>query len=342
MKPYDDPRIRRRRLVLTAPAVAFALGVASSRTAAQDAPFPSKPIRLVVPYPPGGPLDIAARAIAEAAKPSLGTIVVENKAGAGGNLGADTVAKSPPDGHTLLLGAVATHAINPTLYPRMPYDAVRDFAPITLVARVPNVLVANVDFTKQHGIATVADLVRVLQSNPGRFQFASGGNGSAGHLAGELFKMRTKTFALHIPYRGAGPAQLALLSGEVQFMFDNLASAAPRIREQRVLALGVTTREASAQMPSIAPLSASKVAALDGLDIDTWFALFAPAGTPQAVLGRLHADLTAALRSAGVGETLARMAAAPSPGTPQALAALVAAETTKYREIVRYSGAKVD
>ncbi len=330
-------RLDRRHVLIGVP-----LALTAWRSHAQSPGFPSRPIRLVVPYPPGGPLDVAARAVADAAKAALGTIVVENKPGAGGNLGADAVAKAAPDGHTLLLGAVATHAINPTLYARMPYDAVRDFAPLTLVARVPNVLILNTDFAKQHGITDVAGLVRVLRANPGRMQFASGGNGSAGHLAGELFKLRTRSFALHIPYRGAGPAQMALLSGEVQFMFDNLASAAPRIREGRVVALGVTTLQPSPQMPELMPLAKTKVPELEGFDIDTWFALFAPSATPQGVLERLHADLTAALRSTAVTDTLARMAAVPSPGTPQALAALIAADTAKYRAIVRYSGASAD
>ncbi len=337
--PTSSPHApRRRTLVLSL----GALPALSALPMAWAQAFPSRPIRLVVPYPPGGPLDIAARAVADAARANLGTIIVDNKAGAGGNLGADLVAKSPADGHTVLVGAVATHAINPTLFPKMPYDAVRDFAPLTLVANVPNVLVLNRDFAAQHRIASVGDLIRHLQSNPGRTQFASGGNGSAGHLAGELFKMRTRTYSLHIPYRGAGPAQLALLSGEVQFMFDNLASAAPRIREGKILALGVTTPKASAQMPNLAPLSQAGVPTLKDFDISTWFGLFAPAGTPQPVLDKLHAEFTAALRAPAVVEALARMAAEPSATTPQALADLVVSDTAKYRAIVRYSGAKVD
>ncbi len=329
--------LRRSLIVATGLLTCLAAPAAWAQQAA------SSPIRLVVPYPPGGPLDIAARAVAEAAKGGLGTIVVENKAGAGGNIGADAVAKSPADGRTLLLGAVATHAINPVLYPKMPYDAHRDFAPITLIANVPNVLVLNNEFAARHNIQSVGDLVRHLKANPARTQFASGGNGSAGHLAGEFFKMRTQTFSLHIPYRGAGPAQMALLSGEVQFMFDNLASAAPRIREGRIKALAVTTLAASPSMPTIAPLSlTSDVPALKGFDISTWFGLFAPAGTPQPVLDKLHAELTAALKSSVVVEALSKMAAEPSPGLPKSLADLIASDTVKYREIVRYSGARVD
>jgi tripartite-type tricarboxylate transporter receptor subunit TctC len=334
--------ITRRTFSMQAPALlASAVGWSGS-TWAQASAFPNKPIRLVVPYPAGGPLDLAARAIAEAARGSLGTIVVDNRAGAGGNVGADVVAKSPADGHTLLVGAVATHAINPSLYPRMPYDAQKDFAPITLIANVPNVLILNEAFASEHRIGSVAELVAHLQRNPARTQFASGGNGSAGHLAGELFKMRTRTYSLHIPYRGAGPAQLALLGGEVQFMFDNLASAAPRIREGKVRALAVTTQQRAASMPQLTTLDDAGVAALRGFDISTWFGLFAPAGTPAPVLEKLHAELTAALKSPAVTQTLERMAAVASPTTPRALETLVVTETAKYRDIVKFSGATVD
>ncbi len=324
------------------PALMLVLALTLIPTVVVAQAFPSKPIRLVVPYPAGGPLDIAARAIAEAARPTLGTIVVDNRAGAGGNLGADAVAKSAADGHTLLVGAVATHAINPSLYAKMPYDAVKDFAPITLIANVPNVLVLNNDFAARHNIRTVADLVGMLKRNPGQTQFASGGNGSAGHLAGEFFKMQTGIFSLHIPYRGAGPAQLALLSGEVQFMFDNLASAAPRIRDGKIKALAVTTLQRANLMPELTTLDDAGVPALKGFDISTWFGLFAPAATPLPVLDKLHADLTQALRSSTVKETLGRMAAEPSPGPARALAELVTRDTEKYRRIVKFSGATVD
>jgi tripartite-type tricarboxylate transporter receptor subunit TctC len=250
-----------RRHLLIAAAAATLAAPSSAQT------FPSRPVRLVVPYPPGGPLDLAARALAEAMRDSLGTVIVENRSGAGGNVGADHVAKSPADGYSLLIGAVATHAINPSLYPRMPYDAERDFAPISLIAVVPNVLVLNEAFAQRESIRTVDDFVAVLRRRPGAFQFASGGNGSAGHLAGELFKQQTQTFAVHIPYRGAGPAQLALMSGEVQFMFDNLASAAPRIREGRILPLGLTTVSRTPAMPELAPLSELSPRELKGFDL---------------------------------------------------------------------------
>lgn len=304
--------------------------------------FPAKPIRLIVPYPAGGPLDIAARALAEAMRPTLGTVIVDNRSGAGGNIGADAVAKSAPDGYTLLLGAVATHAINPTLYGKMPYDAVKDFAPITLIANVPNVLVVNAEFAARNKINTVNDFIAVLKAQPGKLQFGSGGNGSAGHLAGELFKMRTDTFALHIPYRGAGPAQLALLGGEVQFMFDNLASAAPRVREGKLRALGLTTLAKSSAMPDVPTLSTANVQLLKGFDVSTWFGLFAPVGTPAAVLERLHTEAVAAMKTKAFTETMAQLAAEATPTTPQEFAALIARDTRKYADVIKRSGAKVD
>lgn len=323
---------------------AFATGVilVLGATTATAQTFPDKAIRLVVPYPAGGPLDIAARAIAEASRTGLGTVIVDNRSGAGGNIGADSVAKAPADGYTVLLGAVATHSINPSLYPKMPYDAQKDFAPLTLIANVPNVLVLNNEFAAKNKINSVADLIAYLKQNPGKTQFASGGNGSAGHLAGEFFKMRTETFSLHIPYRGAGPAQLALLGGEVQFMFDNLASAAPRIREGKIKALGVTTLKPATLMPEIPALTTSGVAALKNFDISTWFGLFAPAGTPKPVLDKLFQEFTAALKSKSVTDTLARLAAEPSPTTPEELASLVRRDTAKYSGIIKFSGAKVD
>jgi tripartite-type tricarboxylate transporter receptor subunit TctC len=305
--------------------------------------FPSRPVRLVVPYPPGGPLDLAARALAEAMREPLGgTVIVENRSGAGGNVGADHVAKSPADGYSLLIGAVATHAINPSLYPRMPYDAERDFAPISLIAVVPNVLVLNEAFAQRESIRTVDDFVAVLRRRPGAFQFASGGNGSAGHLAGELFKQQTQTFAVHIPYRGAGPAQLALMSGEVQFMFDNLASAAPRIREGRILPLGLTTVSRTPAMPELAPLSELSPRELKGFDISTWYGLFAPAGTPRAIIDRLRGALLEAMKSERFMQTMRTQAAAASPTTPEAFAQLIRTEAAKYKELVARSGATID
>ncbi len=303
--------------------------------------YPVRPIRLIVPYPPGGPLDIAARMLAEGLR-GFGSVIVENRTGAGGNIGADAVAKAAPDGYTLLMGAVATHAINPAIQPKMPYDAAKDFAPITLVANVPNVLVLEAAYAARNRILSVADFVAHLKANPGRLQFGSGGNGSAGHLAGELFKMRTETFALHIPYRGAPPAQLALLSGEVHFMFDNLASAAPRVRDGRLVALGVTTQRRAKALPDIVPLAESGVKGLADFDISTWFGVFAPAQVPQAVIEPLHAAVVGAMNTKAFGDVMSQLAAEPAPNSPAEFAALVASEARKYAAIVQRANIKAD
>ncbi|HZV91697.1 MAG TPA: tripartite tricarboxylate transporter substrate-binding protein, partial [Caldimonas sp.] len=235
----------KRRLALAAFA-APALGVLPGLSLAQ-----ARPIHFIVPYPAGGPLDIMARALAEKVKDSLGPIVVENKPGAGGNIGADFVAKAAPDGLTLVMGAVATHAINPWLYARLPYDPIRDFTPITGVARVPNVLVMTPETASRLGIASVVDLVDYAKKNPGKLNYGSGGNGSAGHLAGEMFKAEAGVHMVHIPYAGGNPAQLALLSGQVDLTFDNLASAAANIKAGRLKALAVTTARRSSAMPDV-------------------------------------------------------------------------------------------
>ena len=333
----------KRRSILRVPGALLAVGaLGESSLHAQTTSTSGRPVRLVVPYPPGGPLDLSARALAEAARPTLGQIIVENRSGAGGNLGADAVAKSAPDGQTLLLGAVATHAINPWLYSKIPYDAERDFIPITLIANVPNVLVLETTFATRHRIDSVPAFLQYLRGHPGQLSFGSGGNGSAGHLAGELFKMQTGTFAVHIPYRGAAPAQLALQGGEVQFLFDNLASSAQRIRDGRIRALAITTRQPSSAFPDLKPLASSGVAELKTFDISTWFGLFAPAGTPSEVIERLHAGFTGAMQTRSFRDLMTTLAAEPTPTSPSEFATLIAQESRKYQAIVRHAKATVD
>jgi tripartite-type tricarboxylate transporter receptor subunit TctC len=313
---------------------------------AQHAFAQAKTIRLVVPYPPGGPLDIAARALAERVKDSLGTVVVENRPGAGGNLGADHVAKSAPDGLSLVMGAVATHAINPWLYSKMPYDAVRDFTPITLVARVPNVLVMNSENAARLQIANLGDLVAYLRKYPGRFNYGSGGNGSAGHLAGEMFKSGAKVFAVHIPYAGAPPAQLALLAGQVDFNFDNLAAAATNIKSGKLKALAVTTAKRAPALADVPTLQeAARSANLGGLadfDISTWFGLFGPAGLPPETTQRLNSAFVAALGSAELRSRLGALLAEPAPMGSEDFGAFVRAELRKYEAVVKATGARAD
>ena len=301
------------------------------------------PIRLVVPYPPGGPLDITARVLAERVKDSLGTVVVDNRPGAGGNLGADLVAKAPADGRTLVMGAVATHAINPWLYARLPYDPIRDFTPITLVAQVPNVLVMNAEVAARLHIQTLADLVAYARANPGRLNYGSGGNGSAGHLAGEMFKAQAGLFAVHIPYAGASPAQLALVAGQVDFNFDNLAAASANIKSGKLKALAVTTARRSTAMPDVPTVAEAGAAlGLRNFDIGTWFGLFGPARLPAETTARLNKAFVEALASPEMKARMASLMAEPAPGTPEQFAAFVKAELAKYEKLVKASGARAD
>ncbi|MCM0035341.1 MAG: tripartite tricarboxylate transporter substrate binding protein [Burkholderiaceae bacterium] len=302
--------------------------------------WPTKPIRFVVPYPPGGPLDTMARLLAEQVKPTLGqSVIVENRPGAGGNIGADLIAKAQPDGYTLVMGAVATHAINPALYSKIPYDAVRDFAPIALVASVPNVLIINKDFADKQSIRTLQDLVKYALAHPGKLNYGSGGSGSAGHLAGELLAARTQIKAVHIPYQGAASAKLALLSGQSEFMFDNLASAASLIKEGKVVALAVTTDQRSDILPEVPTV---QEAGVKPFDIGTWFGVFATAGTPPAVIAKLYQAYSAALADPAVQTRLKQMGSNAPALTPIQFAEMVVQERQKYQELVKLSGAKVD
>jgi tripartite-type tricarboxylate transporter receptor subunit TctC len=323
-----------RRLALLA---ALALTAGLPLPAAAQA---AKPIRLIVPYPPGGPLDIAARALADKVKDSLGTVVVENRPGAGGNLGADLAAKAAPDGTTIVMGAVATHAINPWLYAKMPYNALADFTPITLVAQVPNVLVMNTETANKLGIASVKDLVAYMKAHPGKLNYGSGGNGSAGHLAGEMFKTQAKVFMVHIPYAGGAGAQFGLLSDQVQLNFDNLAAASANIKSGKLKAIAVTTARRSSAMPEVPTIAESgRDVGLAQFDIHTWFGLFGPARLPPDVTARLNKAFVDALNSPELKSRLATLMAEPSPTTPEAFAAFVRAEHAKYEPVVKATGA---
>ena len=330
-----------KRRSLLALSVAAAL-TASPLAVAQGTAYPSRPIRLIVPYPPGGPLDLSARALAELVRESLGTVIVENRAGAGGNVGVDYVAKQPGDGYTLVVGAVATHAINPWLFARLPYDPVKDFVPITLIAQVPNVLVMTPATATRLGVDSVSDLIGYLRRNPGKLSYASGGNGSGGHMAGELLKSMARVSMVHIPYSGAAPAQLSLLSGQTDLMFDNLASAAANIRAGRLRAFAVTSATRAPSFPDVPTLAQAGGRELAGFDVTTWFGIMAPAGTPAAVVARLNEEFRKALLTAEMRERLSRMGAEPSPTTPAEFAGFIRAELAKYEKVVRFSGATVD
>ncbi len=311
------------------------LGLAAPVPAAAQA-YPTRPVKLVVPFPPGGSLDMAGRLIAQKLTEMWGqSVVVENKPGAGGNIGADMVAKSPADGYTILLGALSTHAVNPSLYKTMPYDAAKDFAPITLIAVTPNVLVVNASAP----VNSAKEFIAWTKANPGKLSFGSGSTGSAGHLAGELYKVETKTDAVHVPYKGAAPATQALLAGDTQFMFDNLANAMAQVKAGKLKALAVTTAQRSPLAPDLPTLAE---AGLPGFDISTWYGLFAPAGTPPAVVAKWNADVKKVLESPDVRDKLVASGAQPTPDTPEQFQRFIADELAKYARIVKASGAKVD
>lgn len=299
---------------------------------------PSKTIRLIVPYAAGGPIDVTARVLAERVKDSLGTVIIENRPGAGGNIGADAVAKAAPDGSVIGIAATATHAVNPWLYSRMPYNAATDFAPITQMLRVPNVLVMNADTAKRLHIASLQDFLAYTRANPAKLNYGSGGNGSAGHLAGELFKSRAGIFAVHIPYNGGNPAQLALLAGHVDFNFDNLATAAPNIKSGKLVALAVTTPLRSPALPDTPAVSE----VLKDFSVDTWWGLVAPAGTPAAVVQRLNQAFVQALNAPETKARFANLMAEPVPTSPAAFGQFMATELSKYEAVVKASGARVD
>jgi tripartite-type tricarboxylate transporter receptor subunit TctC len=302
-----------------------------------------RPIRFIVPYPAGGALDVMARVLAEQVKDSLGPVIVENRPGAGGNIGADTVAKAAPDGNTIVMGAVATHAINPWLYSRIPYDPLRDFTPITRVAQVPNVLVMNVDVAQRLGIGSVSDLVRFAKANPGKLNYGSGGNGSAGHLAGEMFKAKAGVFMVHIPYAGGPPAQLALMSGQVDLTFDNLATASANIRAGKLRAIALTTERRSSVVPDVPTIAESgRANGLGDFDVNTWFGIFAPARLPSDATARLNKAFVDAMAMPDVKARAATLMAELAPTTPEQFAAFVKAELAKYEGVVKASGAKLD
>lgn len=295
--------------------------------------------RLIVPFSAGGPIDISARVLAEGVKEHLGTVIIENKPGAGGNIGSDLVAKAKPDGKTIGVATLASHAVNPWLYSSMPYDADKDFAGISLMVYVPNVLVMNSEHAEKLGIQSVADLIAYAKANPGKLNYGSGGNGSGGHLAGELFKKQAEVDIVHIPYNGGAPAQMALLSAEVDFTFDNLATAAPNIQNGKLKALAVTTDERSDVLPDIPTV---KESGLDDFSVATWWGLVAPAGTPEAEIKKLNEAFVAAMNSDKAKERFAGLLITPTPSSPEAFDQLMQEERTRYKQIVEDAGARVD
>ncbi len=329
-----------RRLLLTALASA-ALG-AGLPVAAQSA-WPTKPVRLVVPFAPGGTTDILARAMAVELSKAFGQpFVVDNRAGAGGNIGADIVAKAAPDGYTLLMGTVGTHAINKWLYDKMPFDPVKDFVPVSLVAGVPNVMVVNADKAKAQGINNVQDFIQYAKRNPGKLNMASSGNGTSIHMAGELFKTMTGAYMVHFPYKGSGPALMDMVGGNMDVMFDNLPSAMQQIKGGKLKALAVTSAQRSPALPDVPTVEQAGGPALKGFEASSWFGLLAPAGTPMEIVNHIQQEVAKAIKSPAVNEKLLAQGAIPSGNTPQEFARLIDSELKKWGPVVKASGAKVD
>lgn len=318
-----------------------ALFVLGSPVAMAQSVWPTKPVKIIVPFAPGGTTDLLARAVAPELSKAFGQqFVVENKAGAGGNVGAEVVAKSPADGYTLLMGTVGTHGINRALYPKLPYDPFKDFAPVTLVAAVPNVMVVNADVARTNNIHSVQDFVALAKTRPGKLNMASSGNGTSIHLAGELFKSQTGVFMTHIPYRGSGPALMDLSAGQMDVMFDNLPSAMQLIKAGKLKALAVTSLQRSAALPDIPTIE--EAAGLKGFEATSWFGLLAPAGTAADTVNRIQQEIARALSSPAIKEKMLAQGAIPSGNTPAEFAKLIENEHTKWAQVVKASGARVD
>jgi tripartite-type tricarboxylate transporter receptor subunit TctC len=328
-----------RRLALGALAGAAML-LATGNASAQGT-WPTKPVRIVVPFAPGGTTDILARAMAAELTKAYGQqFLVDNRSGAGGNIGADIVAKAAPDGYTLLMGTVGTQSINKWLYSKMPFDPQKDFTPITLVAAVPNVMVVNAEKAKAAGINNVADFIRVAKANPGKFNMGSSGSGTSIHLAGELFKSMTGVYMTHIPFSGSGPALLSLTAGDTDVMFDNLPSSMQLIKSGRLKALAVTSSEPSAALPDVPTVE--KSGNLKGYVATSWFGLLGPAGLPAEIANSIQQQVAKSLSAPELKDKLLAQGAIPSGNTPAQFTALIAAELKKWQPVVKASGAKVD
>ena len=315
----------RRRFTLGAIASAAVLGAGlMSSTAALAQAYPSKPVTIVVPFAAGGTTDILARIIGQALTTELGqSVIVDNRAGAGGNIGGALAAKAAADGHTLFMGTVGTHAINAALYKKMPFDPIKDFAPLTRVANVPNLLVAN----PAQPYKTVKELIAYAKANPGKVNFGSSGNGSSIHLSGELFKSLAKVDMVHVPYKGSAPAVTDLLGNQIGIMFDNMPSAIQHVRSGKLVPIAVTTAKRSPELPNVPTIAEAGV---PGYEATSWFGMFAPAGTPAPVLAKLNTALVKVLNQAEVKKKINEQGAETTSETPEQFAAFIQAESVKW------------
>ncbi len=320
----------RRGLLAAAAACALLPGLAAAQA------FPSKTITIIVPFAAGGTTDILARIVAQGMGAELGQpVVVDNRAGAGGNIGGQLAARAPADGYTLFMGTVGTHAINAALYRKMPFDPIKDFAPLTRVANVPNLLVAN----PAQPFKTVQELIAYAKANPGKINFGSSGSGSSVHLSGELFKSMAKVDMQHVPYKGSAPAVTDLLGNQIAIMFDNMPSVIPHVRSGKLRAIAVTTARRSPELPDVPTIAEAGV---PGYEATSWFGMFAPAGTPAPVVAKLNAAIVKVLAQPDVRKKLAEQGAEAVGDTPEQFAAFIQKESVKWGRVVKESGASVD
>ena len=325
-----------RTPIRTAVAALAAAAIALGAPALAQDKWPSKPVTYVVPFPPGGTTDVLARIIAQKLGAALGTtIVVENKPGAGGNVGSEFVARAAPDGYTILGGTISSHAINVSLYPKLPYDPVRSFEPITLIGTNPNILVVNAASPYK----SVQDITAALKAKPGSLSYASAGNGTSQHLSAELYKYMAGVDMVHIPYKGSGPAIQDVIGGQVPMMFDTSVVAGPHIESGRLRALAVTSSKRAAVFPNVPTMAESGV---PGYDVVSWQAVFAPAGTPKPIVDRLYAEIARILKEPDVQERLAKLGLDPSGMPPAELAAFQKAEIEKWAKVIKAANIRID
>jgi len=329
-----DSRMGSRRTLLAAAIMSAAAAVVPAGAFAQA--FPNKPITIIVPFAAGGTTDILARVIGQGLSAELGqSVVVDNRAGAGGNIGGQMAARAPADGYTLFMGTVGTHAINAALYKKMPFDPVKDFAPLTRVANVPNLLVAN----PNQPYKSVQELIAYAKANPGKVNFGSSGSGSSIHLSGELFKSLAKVDMQHVPYKGSAPAVTDLLGNQIGIMFDNMPSAIQHVRSGKLRPIAVTTAKRSPELPDVPTIAEAGV---PGYEATSWFGMFAPAGTPAPIVAQLNKALVKVLSQPETKKKLADQGAEPVSETPEQFAAFIQAESAKWGKVVKESGASVD
>jgi len=325
--------VTRRRAALS---LAATLAILAPHAAAAADAYPAKPVRFVVAFPPGGGTDIIARSIAQKLTERIAQqVVVDNRPGAGGNIGTDIVAKSAPDGYTMLMGSAGPLAINASLFGKMPFDPIKDLAPVTLAASTPNVLVVHPSLRA----ATVKELIALAKARPGEINFASSGHGTPAHLAGELFNSMAGVKMVHVPYKGAAPALADLLGGQVQLMFSTMPPALPHVKDGKLRALAVTSAKRSPAAPDLPTLDEI---ALPGFEANTWHGVVVPAGTPATIVARLNREIVAILHLPEVVERLSGQGAEPVGSTPEEFAAYIRSETLKWAKVVRDSGAKAE